>query len=623
MRKMKFFYLAIFLLCILLPNRVFSFSAGIYSQILKIPVGVPTAGYAQSLPSDEPKSPFAAKFPATRGIHTFIKVKVIYLQDENKNSLSIIRLDTVGVDVNIYKMLQEKIENTLKEDFLKHTLILSATHTHAGPGRLAQNPLWHLACDTYSPYLFESVLQQIFNAWDRARINLQPAKIGFGSVNLGEIISDRRCENPPLKDEICRFIKIENKKGKILAIILNFGIHGTVLSASNHYFSQDAPGLIEMKLEEKFEYPLQVFFIQGCAGDIAPHSPVDFQNPWDNMENIGEIAARKILPELLNTKTTEKLFIKSISLNIPLSREILGYKEGEFPYPYGAGLCGLGAERCDSDYSTPVKEMENCPIYGEKFAMLETILTCVKLNEFLILTLPGEPLVSLGEELRRKIKEETGEENLLIFGYSQDHLGYLLLSWDWWQGGYEPSMTLWGWKLGEFLIEKCVQMSRNILKNEPLPEIASFEKKAYKRKTVTPPPPETAIDVGRISADITVSEGEIKFSWFGGDPSVDIPSVVVEQKKKNKWIPVLQKNGLPLTAEHYSIFLNFSPIPNYKDSPKEGTRKFRWEISWRYKRKVPSTLIIKSGIYRFRIKGQAFYNGKIQKYQLVSSQIKL
>jgi hypothetical protein len=285
---------------------------------------------------------FSAKFPATRGIHTFIKAKVIYLEDSEKNSLSIVRIDTVGVDLNIYRKLKEKIDSVLKEDRKKHTLIISATHTHAGPGRLAQNPLWHLACDTYSPWLFKNILEQLFNIWVKAKEKTIPAKIGVGNVN-------------------------------------------------NHYFSGDAPGLIEMK----------------------------------------------------RVKTTENLKIKSVSLNLAISREILGYKDGEFPYPSGAALCGLGVEHCDNDY--------------------------------LILTLPGEPHTSF------------------------------------------------------------------------------------------PPSPEVADELGKIVEDV-----EIK-----------------------------------------------------KESPKEETRRFKWEIVWRYKRSVPSSLKIEKGFYRFKITGKGLFNGKIQEYQIISSEIKL
>lgn len=625
MMKKYFFALAFsFFVVAALHTQSHALTASVYSAALKIPIGIPTAGYGQGVPDDDPGSPFASKFPATRGLHTPLRAKVIILETKDGKMLTLLGLDSVGVDINFYRTMKEKIAKELGAQKSKnHFLVMAGTHTHAGPGRLGRNPFFWVATDVYNEWFFQYLTDQMFQIWKEARKHSFKAKLGFGMVNAGMVINDRRCENPPAKDDMLRFIRLDDDKGNVRAVIMNFNIHGTILGGDNHYFSVDAPGLIELKMEEQFDHPVLSVMVQSTGGDISPHDPKDYPLKWDKMESIGQEVADVLMPELQKTKTADMTVIKTVEFNIPLSRAALGYKDKEFPYPYGAYVCGMGAALCDEDYTTPQKAMLTCPVYGKQYHVPETVVSGIVLSDWLILTLPGEPTTPLGNDLRDKIKKELGTDKVMLWGYAQDHLGYLLLSWDWWQGGYEASMNGWGWKLGEYVEDKSLAVAKFLLKGEPLPVVLPIEPRVFKERTLVAPEKETAEKFGTMEAETKSADDGVHFKWLGGDAGVDFPEVVVEKNENGKWKPVLQKNGLPLTQNHYSTFLNFKAAPTHKENKDAKSRTFHWEVVWRAARPVPSTLVLKDGEYRFTVRGSAFDGKSVQPYAVTSSSVSL
>ena len=63
-------------------------------------------------------------------------------------------------------------------------------------------------------------------------------------------------------------IRLEKADGKLLALITNYAMHGTVLGGENTRISGDAPGVVAEYVEQKLGAPM--LYINGAAGNIAP-----------------------------------------------------------------------------------------------------------------------------------------------------------------------------------------------------------------------------------------------------------------------------------------------------------------------------------------------------------------
>ncbi|MEW6201416.1 MAG: neutral/alkaline non-lysosomal ceramidase N-terminal domain-containing protein [bacterium] len=625
--------LAIFITGLCLPKIVSSqdelktqpLKAAVASGFLKIPVGSPTGGYGQKMMDDSPRSPYADKFPGTYGIHTNLRIKVVVL-DNGSSQINLVSIDTIGVKdqflQSVVARVKSKTNGTLD---LTDKLIVSATHTHSGPGRLTTHKALQFAMDTYSQELFNLVVEQISDVIIKAHEQLKPARIGFGAGENDEISNDRRCENPPLKNKTMWIMRVDHADGTPMAVIVNFAMHGTVLGSENHYFSVDGPGLIEQKIQEQFKTPVLAVFMQSSGGDMSPNTPEHYpiNSKWDGMEAIGNSGAATALQIYNSIQTTDRAELGIINALVPLNREAIGYKGREFPHKYGAFLCGMGYGGCDEDYKTHNPAMGNCPISGKENSILYTRLAAFRIGDHIFVTLPGEPHASLWYELKEKTESLTGNKNVILIGYSQDHLGYIMLPDDWWQGGYEASMNPWGWKMGEYLIGKSELLVKELLTGQK--ELAEDEavKKlaAYDSAPFTPVQPGVSIQAGEVSKEASVSEdgGAATFAWFGGDSWIDYPEVTVEFEKEGKWNALLRGNGMPFDGSTYETFLNYKTYPSYKEDTSSTKRKFEWQIEWRLVHTVPSALKLTEGKYRFHVKGQYADDTGIRQYEVYSN----
>src|SRR5207244_11807843 len=97
---------------------------------------------------------------------------------------------------------------------------------------------------------------------DRARV---PALAATTSVTAPAVTASRL--GKPLDQEIV-VLKLTTLAGAPLALVWNFAIHGTMLSASDLRLSGDVMGLASARLDERLGAP--ALFVNGAVGDVSP-----------------------------------------------------------------------------------------------------------------------------------------------------------------------------------------------------------------------------------------------------------------------------------------------------------------------------------------------------------------
>ena len=65
-----------------------------------------------------------------------------------------------------------------------------------------------------------------------------------------------------------------------------------------------------------------------------------------------------------------------------------------------------------------------------------------------------------------------GATTVLPVGYAQDHYGYLLEEDDWLRGGYEPTVSAYGWKFGPYLLAQLEDFVATIDGPQEAPDLA-------------------------------------------------------------------------------------------------------------------------------------------------------
>jgi hypothetical protein len=164
----------------------------------------------------------------------------------------------------------------------------------------------------------------------------------------------------------------------------------------------DFPGEAQTFVESIYSGKTAAMFIQGCAGDIRPNLPgypyrcadeADIQ--WAGRDLGGAV-------------------VRAAAYS--LTREQLAKRATYYPIRVASEVIEL-----------PGKEQ---PIRAELMAM--------KIGPYLLLTMPGEPMVEYGFKLEQAIADRAKP---LIIGYANGNIGYIATAEAHKVGGYEPNLS--------------------------------------------------------------------------------------------------------------------------------------------------------------------------------------
>lgn len=371
-----------------LPVRAGELHAGVAKVDITPPVGTPLGGYQARLGK-----------PST-GKHDPIHAKALVL-DDGTTRIAILTTDLVGTNPKMARKVAEL------SGFPREQLLISASHTHSGPGAYGEGPFAIIVLGGYRQAVFDSMAEGMARALKEAVANLRPAALAIGESKLPKFMRNRRKSR--IKDPALWVMRVDARDGRPLAALVNLTAHGTVLDEHNMEFSGDWMTFTQSYLET--EIPgLTALYTNGAEGDISPNIP-DHSSHFEGARQHGEIGGRAAL-ELYRTLT-------------PRAEVQLSAKTAALPLPKTTGGKLLGA--------------------GD-----ETTLQCLSINNAILIAVPGEPITRLGLVLKEHARRQ-GCTLPVVVGLANDHLGYFLTRSEMKKGGYEAGMSFFGAGFGEEL----------------------------------------------------------------------------------------------------------------------------------------------------------------------------
>lgn len=613
----------------LLPPPAAPLRAGMAVRRLPVPLGIGTSGYGPTQ-ADPYDTPFQEIYPGTQHIHMHPDVRATVLEAGENNRLYLIRIDTIGISARIRQDLVERLEARYGSS-VDRQLVIAATHTHAGPGRLIDKPLWRVIQDIFWPEFYERMLNSLEEVVVAAVDDLEPARLGHGAAMTTAVHSDRRCANPPEDDPAFPIVRIDRADGTLKGLVLFHTVHGTALGMDDYSLSQDVTGAIEAKVAESFEDPVFVMYFNGAAADMSPGSP-DYPPepvaaPWPGAytrtEVVGRAAAEAVVPVVPGIETQAEVVLHSRLARAPINREVLGYDEGVFPFRFGAVYCGVSFdERCIDEAAYSGGELlRGCIPFPDEAnsAPQQAPLTVGQIAGLGFITTPGEFSVSLGRVAQVAAEEALGLP-VVVIGYAQEYTGYSLTETDWWQGGYEASGALWGPRQGDWLAHALSSLARSYA-NPRIPLAFSDQEAlaprvpaAFEPRPVDPSatPPGTLTEPAE-----QVGAGDlITWTFSGGDPWAGNPVVFLERQVEGGFEPV-KVGAVPVTSDGYAITLSLVPEPGYRE--EAAARTYRWTASLPAVRPFGGGPALRGGTFRLVARGQAAVpGGGVEAYELTS-----
>lgn len=341
------------------------------------------------------------------GVHDRVLAKALWLESGDRR-ICLVTTDLIGSSDEFRGEILRRLPPEAKCD-----LILAASHTHSGPGALSRNPLLQIAIGKFDPALYERYLGIVSDLVVRAAAARRPGRAGVARTEAPELQHNRRAERyagtPPTDPEV-----LVLRVGR--AVVVNYAAHGTVLGSDNFLVSGDWPGAFQRILERKCG--ATVLYTNGAEGDLAP-APPEGGDDFVRCEKIGEALAVKV--------------------------------EGV--------LAGLSEERVRR--LLYIEESVSLPKPTVPFAPTRSVLGILVLNDAAFLCVPGEMSAELGLDLKRRFRTK-GFRTVAIVGLANDHLGYFLTEEQYRKGGYEREVSLYGPKMGEFLIAEFERMATRI-----------------------------------------------------------------------------------------------------------------------------------------------------------------
>jgi neutral ceramidase len=521
--------------------------AGAAEGLIDLPVGAPLGGYSSRCSllgsdgkQDDRKSHYRTAFSPTTGIVTRPWVKGLYLENGD-DQLMLFRLDAIYSYDGLVAEVGRRLTAETGVDF-NDKVVISTSHTHNQPANFSDQVHFYLGGDKYNREIFERYVDAFVAVGLDAFNAREDAAIGTHWVRDWDpddrVYRDRREDNDELviwddwtpgryKDPYANILRVDAVDGRPIAMVVTFGMHGTILGGDNPMWSNDSTGGVEMVLEEQFDEPVVVMHLQGAGGDA---SPAGRDHDYARAESIGHFAVDALMAAYEDTPTgSEPFSMETASRHIPQAlHEIQVTRNGtvdwtyrpyeedyeaddkiydangdilspidEYNAQYGAAFCGsdaplipvgnIGSQVFPYSACMDVELMAGViagtfkmPIEEFPLPMPESLKagTTASLwgpiptrtpegdvvdRDFLVGFFPAEPTAMYSEQWRRRAEDELGVEMALLVGYSQDHEGYFLLPEDWLLGGYEPNINVWGPLQGEHVMEGVLTMSDDVL----------------------------------------------------------------------------------------------------------------------------------------------------------------
>jgi hypothetical protein len=621
--------------------------AGVAVRHLDRPVGISMAGYGGRLGGTV--TPWTGIFTGSRGFFALPTMKAMVLESGGEQ-LVLLKTPLMSGESGVTDALAAKLRSAHGLE-LEGRIIVTATHSHHVHGRYWRLPdiFGAVGADTADEEVIDLLATELAATVVAAMADLGPAQWGHVQVDDWDpddrVYSDRRDVNDFAygKDPRLGLLAVRRPDGPPLATIVNFGMHGTIMGVDNELLTEDAAGGLEMVVEEQFfamhGEPLVAMFMQAGGGDAAPRGEVFGHQGIARAEVIGQQASPAILEALASIEWRDDATIDVHSQRIDLDYAYFGYdRSDEFtgaplgiplplPYTWGGWQCTSPSAPEDDDPATSMEgELKECiPLEALLLGAVpnaevhQTYLTTARLDDLFVVTMPGEPTHSVMHYLREQVAARGGDAAVMGIGYAQDHLLYLTHPDDWFQGGYEAQMSLWGPFAARSMVDTQVAIVDRMLAGDDLDPFVEESPSLASPGGFTPRAYEQSQGAGEIVQDVApdvMRTQTVRLRFGAGDPSVGAPRVVVQRDDGDGELVDVGSpsgwHGASLDNSRQHMITHYDPVP-----PPSGqilsSRRHEWFVDW----EVPADL--PAGTYRLAVRAPVWQGGARTEIEAFSS----
>ena len=376
---------------------------------------------------------------------------------------------------------------------------ISYTHTHSGPSTSTSGGWVKGGVELIASYL-EDLAAKAAGAAGEACRHMQPARIaaGSGTSNIGvnrryvtpdgTVVVGHNWEGPV--DHEVKVIRIDNMNEEPLAIIVNYACHPIIVGPYNDLITPDYPGMVKRVVEAATG--AKCLFLQGATGDIGPVEGCTSQAPLPVYRKLGTRLGYAAVNVAMNLETANKrdrylrtlesgaplgVFEREIQPGTPITLQVvtrpIQMPLREFP---AFEVADAEARACADELQRLRREgtedeirwagmlakrsrmaAERSRAYHGK-SHIELELHAIRINDIVILGMPGEPFVEIG----LAVKAGSPFPNTLFSGYSNVGGSYIPVASAYPIGGYEVEITPYRPEAAQVVVDESLALLREL-----------------------------------------------------------------------------------------------------------------------------------------------------------------
>lgn len=443
----------------------------------------------------------------TSGIHQRLRARAFIVDDPRTQRAAVVVVTDTGlVTQAVHQAVMARLAARYGERYTARNVMITATHTHAGPGGYSHYALYNITVLGFQQRTFQAIVDGIVEAIEQAHARLAPGEV---RLNQGELHNASRNRSPlafrlnaaedrahfPQEIDPLMTVLGFRQGGRDIGALSFFGTHGTSMTNRNTLISGDNKGYAAWHWEHEVEgvrhrhdaAPFVAGFAQTNPGDLSPNlnlrpgsGPTD--DEFENTRLIGLRQADKA--RLLSRQASELLggdidfrmrYVDMSRVQVSGAYTVDGRPATTCPAALGSSFAagstedgpgpGIAKEGQSNPFLTaigglvfwPTHSLRAC--HGVKEVVIpvgemkpypwtpEVLpIQILKIGSMVLAGLPAEPTMMSGWRIRRQIAQTLGMDTrrVIVVGYSNAYTQYVTTPEEYSLQDYEGGSTLFG-----------------------------------------------------------------------------------------------------------------------------------------------------------------------------------
>ncbi|MDW7711986.1 MAG: neutral/alkaline non-lysosomal ceramidase N-terminal domain-containing protein [Deferrisomatales bacterium] len=348
------------------------------------------------------------------GVHDPVFARALVLANGH-TTVALVSVDLLLVTGHLTGAVGRAVEGMVP--VAADAVMIAATHTHSGPGGLGRRVWERVAAGRFDREFFDSTVERMAQAVAEAHRRLEPVRLSRRRFDAPDLIANRMVRGGVVDSEVAVLV-LEAREAARKIYVVNFAAHPTVLGKDNRLVSGDFPGFLCRALEEGED--AVALYLAGAVADQRPTPPGD-PDPFRRAERMGKLLAERVraAPPLAPPRDRAALWSRRVALPLPPPQ-------------------------------VKVTATRRLPSWiGALFLDPATNLHVLSVDSILLAGVPAEVGVEVGLEWKSAARA-AGRE-LLVVGFANDYIGYVMPAHRYAAPAYEARMAFHGPHVAEYL----------------------------------------------------------------------------------------------------------------------------------------------------------------------------